>query len=86
MEAGELCLRAKAQPSGGVISPYLAYAALLGVDQNALRSESMAKADFVLEAGPGRVRGIGEADLTFGRKAMLAAADEAEKPSYGEDM
>jgi hypothetical protein len=85
MEAGELCLKAKAQPSGAVISPYLAYAGILGVDAESLRSESLAKSDFVLEAGrPGS--SSAEAETPFGRKAMLAAADRDEKPGYGEDM
>jgi radical SAM family uncharacterized protein/radical SAM-linked protein len=51
MENGELCLKVKAQPSGAAISPYLAYAGLLGVEPEALRSEPIAKADFVLDAG-----------------------------------
>jgi radical SAM-linked protein len=91
MEAGELCLRAKAQPSGAVISPYLAYAALLGVDQNALRSESIAKADFELEAvlSGGADAAAQNASLSRNsRKAMLVAADKAdraERPAFGED-
>jgi len=85
MESGELCLRAKAQPSGAVISPYLAYAALLGVEPNSLRSESIAKADFVLEAGQSAsVAGQNASGSRVGRKAMLVAADRAERPAYGE--
>jgi radical SAM-linked protein len=58
MENGELCVKAKTHPSGSSISPYLAFAGILGVDQEALRSTPIYKDDFTLDApravGPAR--------------------------------
>jgi radical SAM family uncharacterized protein/radical SAM-linked protein len=49
MENGELCLRAKTHPSGSSISPYLAFAGLLGTDSDSLRSTPIYKDDFTLD-------------------------------------
>ncbi len=48
IENGELCLRAKAHPSGATISPYLAMAALLETDPESLRSLPIYKDAFTL--------------------------------------
>jgi radical SAM-linked protein len=49
-EDGELCVRTRTQPSGATISPYLAFAGLLGEEPDALRSAPIYKAAYTLEA------------------------------------
>jgi hypothetical protein len=49
MQAGELFLRLKAQPSGSTVSPYAAFGLLLGMDPEDLRSEPLGKEDFSLQ-------------------------------------
>jgi radical SAM family uncharacterized protein/radical SAM-linked protein len=80
MEDGELCVRVKAHPSGAAISPYLAYAGVLGAEPESLRCEPIAKADFTMES----LRPV----PPQGRKALSAAAersDGAQAPGAGED-
>jgi hypothetical protein len=48
-EQGELCFRAKAQPSGATVSPYLVFAGLLGGEPEALRSRPICKDGYTLE-------------------------------------
>ena len=52
-EDGELCLRARTQPSGATVSPYLAFAALLDADPEALRCRPIYKASFALAGAAG---------------------------------
>ena len=49
-EDGELCLRARTQPSGATISPYLAFAGLLDEDPEAMRSRPIYKAAYTVAA------------------------------------
>lgn len=57
-EAGEVCVRTRTQPSGATISPYLAFAGLLGEEPEALRSAPIYKDSYTLgaerPAGPAR--------------------------------
>lgn len=55
MDGDELCVKAKTHPSGSSVSPYLAFAGLLGAEMDGLRGLPIYKADFTLEplkAGP----------------------------------
>ncbi len=49
MENEELVMRAKTHESGSSISPYLAFAGILGTDMDTLRSTSIYKDDYTLE-------------------------------------
>ena len=49
MENGELCIKAKTHSSGSSISPYLAFAGVLGIDSESLRSTPIYKDDFSID-------------------------------------